>query len=128
MHLKYCTPQIVWFVFILRPLPNSWSIILNNPSFEYCYFLIVGVLAFYFFSGDLAEAIPIKFISEYLTDQKPTLNFYLIPVIVSCVVNEAFSLDLCWFGFCGVYLFVVFCVCFMVEILLKTVRYCQMII
>ncbi|ELT97196.1 hypothetical protein CAPTEDRAFT_153937 [Capitella teleta] len=42
----------------------------------------VTVLAFYFFSGELASAIPTSSISDYVTNYTPELNFYLVPVII----------------------------------------------
>ena len=45
--------------------------------------LFVAVLAFYFFSGDLARSIPVSSISDYVSEYTPELNYYLVPVIVS---------------------------------------------
>jgi hypothetical protein len=42
-------------------------------------------LSFFLFSGELAKAAPGSAFSDFLTDFTPTLNYYLMPVIVSVV-------------------------------------------
>jgi len=46
--------------------------------------MAAGVLAFFFFSGELSKAVPSSSFSEWLIHLTPQLNYYLIPVAVCC--------------------------------------------
>ena len=48
--------------------------------------LFAVFFAFLFFSGDLYKYIPASSISSYVGNYTPELNFYLVPVIVSCAM------------------------------------------
>jgi len=46
----------------------------------------IGVLSFFFFSGELAKALPIGDISKALTQFNPDLNYYYVPVIIVVII------------------------------------------
>lgn len=49
--------------------------------------MFAGVLSFFLFSGELANAAPGSSFSNFLKDFTPKLNYYLMPVIVSSVLT-----------------------------------------
>ena len=61
-----------------------------QPIFLYFFtfpFFFPAILAFLFFSGDLDEYIPHDVTSSYVAEYTPTLNYFLVPVFVSCVAK-----------------------------------------
>ena len=54
------------------------------------YLFFLGLLAFLFFSGDLSGYVPISSVTDYIDAYTPSLNFFLVPVIVS-LFRTAFS-------------------------------------
>lgn len=86
---NFCKAAMQAFSLILR---NIIRVAVVDKVTDFIVFIgklvVVGavtVLAYYFFSGDLANAIPIDQISYYLKAYNPSLNFYLIPVIIIAV-------------------------------------------
>ncbi|KAK2191800.1 hypothetical protein NP493_45g04048 [Ridgeia piscesae] len=83
---NFCTSAKKAFFLLMR---NIVRVVVIDKVTDFILFIsklvvvgIVGIVAFIFFSGDAKGLVPIDSISDYTAQNKPELNYYLIPVII----------------------------------------------